>query len=177
LQTKASEDGVVVSLPDEALDKVAKVVVLDVAGELKVEKVLPRQDKNGNIKLGANLANIDNPSYGDKTRLENVGRERHIGYWLDSRTTVQWDFKVDKPGEFDVFATYASVADSSFDLDFSGEKLSCDVSKTGGYRDFKEVKLGTVEISKAGKNTVTVKPGKNWKPVNLRMIVIKLKQK
>ena len=60
LETMASEDGVVISLPAEATDQYASVLVLNVDGVLEVTTNLPTLGKNGRLLLTSDRAFIHN---------------------------------------------------------------------------------------------------------------------
>ena len=53
---------------------------------------------------------------------------------------------------------------------------SVEVASTGGYGNYKNVSLGTIEISEPGTYPVQVIPEpENWQPMNVRKLELKLK--
>ena len=176
LKTVSDKTGVSVILPAKALDKVDTVIVLKVKGLLNVEKILPKQDGSGTVVLTAAEAYIHN-AHGTDTKLEGKNDKRNIGYWTDARSWIQWEFMIDRPGKFEVFAEIAMQDDVSGLRIISGDqKLKATVTSTGGYQKFKTVKLGEITIEGTGEKSIQVKPIKNkWKPINFRNLTLKRK--
>ena len=72
-----------------------------------------------------------------------------------------------------MFASVASVSPSVFDLTIAQKKISCAIAATGSYDKFEQVRLGTVEIDKAGEYSLKVNPRKKkWAPINLQSIAL-----
>jgi len=170
LKAKVTDEGVVVDVPAEPLDAVNTVVVLEVKGELDIEKILPGQAADGSLTLPAALAEIR----GGGPQVETIDGQPNIGWWTNARDSVAWSFKVDKPGRFNVSAVVATPAQSSkFEVVAGDQKLSAQVSSTGSYQTFKAVQLGTIEI-KQGPCELSIRPLRDgWQAINLRSVVLK----
>jgi alpha-L-fucosidase len=168
------EDGVLLKVAGQAPDAIDTVIVLEIEGELEVEKVLPKQAEDGTITLGAALADIHNPGYGEHAQVETIEDEANIGYWVDERTWIEWKFKVVKTGKFDVFAEIACSAKRSwFDVICGESKFTAWAPDTGDYREFVTVRVGQIEITEEGVNSLAIKPVKGkWSAINLREIVL-----
>jgi alpha-L-fucosidase len=168
LKAKSGGDGVTISVPAEALDPIATVVVLDVKGKLDIEKVLPGQAADGTLTLAADLADIHG-----QAQVETIDGQSSIGWWTNAGDSVSWSFKVSKPGRFDVTATVATpAARSKFEIVAGDQKLAAEVASTGSYQTFKTVKLGTLDLKK-GSTELSVKPVHDgWQAINLRSIVL-----
>jgi alpha-L-fucosidase len=173
LRTTVSDEGVIVEVPKTPLDEVDTVVVLKVKGALNIEKKFPKQNADGAVLLPAELADIHNRGYGVHAKIETGYGKPNIGFWTDERAWVEWQFRIDKPETFEVFASVASVSPSVFDLTVAQKKISCAVAATGSYDKFEQVRLGTVEIDEAGEYSLKVNPRKKkWSPINLQSIVL-----
>ena len=174
LRTTETADGIAVDVPAEPLDPIDTVVVLEVAGELDIEKVLPRQANDGTLTLPAVLADLHNPGYGNHLQVESRYGKPNIGFWTDPRAWVSWQFKVDRSGSFDVLAEIATPAQSSrFTVAVGGKTLNVEATDTGGYDRFTTVRLGAVDLG-AGIQELRVRPVRDaWQPINLRDIVLK----
>lgn len=174
LQTTATDNGVVVSVPPEPLDSINTVIVVQIAGRLEIEKVLPAQAADGTLTLAALLADIHNPN-GGNTQVEDIDGQPNIGYWTNDRSWIGWGFKIDKPGRFDVLATLATLANGSeLELIAADAKLTVEVPNTGSYQSFRTVTLGTIELAEQGAYELSVRPIRGrWQPINLRSIVLK----
>ena len=169
LKTTASEDGLVVELPKAPLDEIDTVIVLKVKGALKIERILPKPNAEGNVVLQAKMADI----HGGQAKIETKNGRQNIGFWLDERTSVQWQFKIDKPGTFKIAADVASVSPSVFDLTVAGKTTPCELAATGSYDKFDKVRLGTVKIDKAGVHLLKIVPRRTkWAPINIRSIIL-----
>jgi alpha-L-fucosidase len=174
LKTQATDEGVVITLPAQALDPIATVVVVPLSGELKVEKQLLTQAADGTIVLSAIQANIHNFN-GSDARVEEKGGIPNIGFWTASGVTVDWEFKITKPGRFDIVASAACASEKSqFQILVDNQKLNASITSTGGYDSFADQKLGQVEIKTAGEYLLQIKPDKNaWAPINIRSLTLK----
>jgi alpha-L-fucosidase len=170
LKATAGEAGLTIEVPAEPLDAIDTVIVLEVKGKLDIEKVLPGQEADGSMVLPAPLAEI----HGGGAQVESKGGQANIGYWTNSRDWVSWQFKLEKPGRFDVMATVATPAESSkFEVAVGEQKLAAQVAKTGDYETFKTVKLGEVRLEK-GTYELSIKPVRDqWQAINLRSVVLK----
>ncbi|HXF09322.1 MAG TPA: alpha-L-fucosidase [Desulfuromonadaceae bacterium] len=170
LRTSNTEDGVLISVPREAPDRISSTIVMEIAGGPQVETVGLRQQDDGTMVLPAADAEL----HGTVFRYESDSLLDDIGYWVNPADWADWSVKMTKPGRFDVSAMIAAPAASSFDLSVGGQTLHCTGPVTGNYVTFQPVKLGTIEVSAAGKTSVAVHPVKDgWQPMNLRSITLK----
>ena len=169
-----NEEGVAVDLPAEPLDAVDTVVVLEVEGELIVEKTLPRQANDGTMALMAATADIHTENNSQAAQVEDIGGKSSIGWWTDSRTWVGWKFKMDKPGTYDVVAEIACQSGScKFEVKVGDSKWQVTPQNTGSYQSFRTYKIGKVEIAKAGTKLLEIRPVRSsWSPINLRSVVL-----
>ena len=168
------EDGVLLKVGGEAPDEIDTVIVMEIEGELEVEKVLPRQAKDGTMILIAALADIHNPGYGEHAQVETKNKKTNIGYWVDERAWVEWKFKIGKTGKFDVFGEIACPAENSrFEVICGDSRFTAWAPDTGDYERFARVHLGQIEIAENGINALAIKPVKGkWSAMNLREIVL-----
>ena len=175
LKTVSDDSGVTVLMDGKGADEIDTVIVLKVAGPLQVEKVLPKQDKTGTLKLGAAQADIHNPGYGAHAKVETKEGKMNIGYWTDARVWLEWELMIDRPGKFEVFAEVAlQEAKAEFNIRLGDQKLSVSVSSTGGLDRFVKVKLGELTIADSGEHTIRLRPEReHWQPINLRNLTLK----
>lgn len=169
LKARSTEDGVVVTVPAKALDPIDTIVVLDVNGQVEVEKVLPKQAQDGTMELPVMLAEIHGGA-----QVEDIDGKPNIGFWTSQETWIHWDFEITRPGRFTVTAQIACPGDSKFEITVGDEKLTAQAPNTGDYHAFKTLTLGPLSIDKAGKCQLSVKPvAGRWTAINLRDIVLK----
>jgi alpha-L-fucosidase len=171
LKTETVDEGIKVYLPKKPLDAIDSVVVLKVDGKLLVQKVLPKQTSDGTLTLSADMADIHN-RMGSDAKVETKDGIGNIGYWTDNGVWVEWSFRIDKPGRFEITAEIAIEAPKSqFEIISGEQKQTASIVSTGGYDKFKKVTLGQITFSKAGEYKLQIKPAANeWSPINLRTI-------
>ncbi len=158
-----------VAVGPAAPDKICSVVVLEVQGDLNVETPLPTQDASGKITLNA----ADAVCSGEEVKTEERDGQTNIGFWTNPEDSIQWEFKVTKPGKFTVSAEIAAPESGRFEVRVGTEKLDATAPKTGDYGKFQKVTPGELTISATGKNALTVKPvADGWHPMNLRSITL-----
>jgi len=172
LAFEKTADGVLVSVPETAPDAFDTVIVLEVEGPLAVHKILPRPGADGSVLLGAELADIHNPGYGEHAQVETKYGAPSIGYWLDSRAWVEWPFEMDRTGEYEAVASFAApAAGSRVTVSIGEQKIEVEVPATGGYAEFEDVSIGRFRFDETGRHALAVRPvEKDWKAVNLRSV-------
>ncbi len=174
LNAAAVEDGVLLTVPSAALDPIATVIVLDVTGELRAEKLLPRQAEDGTMALTAPLCEIHDAGGGQTPQIETKYGKPSVGVWLDDRDWIEWAFTIHRPGQFVVTADMASTGTSRFTVKVAGRSLTVQTPNTGGYEKFKTVKLGEITIEKAGACRIELRPERGaWSPINVKVITLK----
>jgi alpha-L-fucosidase len=172
LPVSQNEEGVTVTLPAEAPDKIASVVVLEISGPADVVYTFP-QAADGSVKLPA----IDATIHGSTARHDSAMGNENIGFWSDIKDWVDWNLSVKKAGEFDVEVTYAcnnADAGSEFTVEVAGKKLTGKVEGTGGWTKLVTKNLGRIEIA-AGRHTLAVRATTMPKGavMDLRSVVLK----
>jgi hypothetical protein len=88
---------------------------------------------------------------------------------------VEWSFKVDQPGQYEILAELAVEQERShFSVESAGQQKSVEVLSTGSYYRYVKKPLGMISIDQAGKYTLSIKPDKDaWQPINLRKLELK----
>ncbi len=170
LTTAASDDGVTITLPATAPDRISSTVVVKVKGELKVEALGLAQAADGSLTLPAPEAVL----HGSALRYESSKEHDNIGFWTNPDDWVEWQIKVTKPGKFEVSALIASMGTGAFQVVTGDQKLRGTGPNTGDYTKFQTVTLGTLELKSQGRTSIAVRPIKEgWSPINLRSIQLK----
>jgi alpha-L-fucosidase len=194
LPVENRENGATVKLPAEAPDKIDSVVVLEIEGKADVEPALLSQDNRGVVELPAGEAML----HGDSLRCQGDSAGENIGFWTNPKDWASWEFKINRPGRFDVELTFACepgsagseygvtlLADEQIPaairsrkrmvVTLSAQKLSGKVESTGGWEKFVAVKLGTITITRSGRQVLSVKPTKmpHGAVMNLKSITLK----
>ncbi|EMI44052.1 glycosyl hydrolase [Rhodopirellula sp. SWK7] len=172
LETEATEDGVLVSLPKTAPDSIASVIAVKVSGPIETVAVTPTPDRKGQLVLTADTSYINNNEGSREATVREHDGIPHVGYWLDDQASVQWDIKITQPGSYAVSATLSVEGDNTtFLVGPMGGQIEATVPSTGGYGKYVERSLGTLQFDEAGETIIQVKPvaGK-WQPMNLRQL-------
>jgi len=155
LAVTRSGDNVLVKVPAEAPDPIDTVVVLVIEGDAEVVVAAPGQAADGSIELHAR----DAVCHGGNVRYESGDGKDNIGFWTNPNDWVSWDFTLAKPGSFELEITYAAYAGctSQYVVGVADRELAGQVKVTGSWTSFETQKLGSVELAKTGRHTLTVK--------------------
>lgn len=149
LETQHIDAGIVVSLPERAPDTISSVVVMNVRGALEIETVLPSFQIKGSLRLTADMAYIHNNEGSNDARIGQHDGISHIGYWTDDKAWIEWTFKINKPGTYEILAEFSVENEKSeFRIGFPGKERSIEVRSTGGYGNYVKKSLGTFVIKK-----------------------------
>ena len=177
LETRKHDSGITVSLPAQAPDEINSVVVLKVRGALDIEIALPRPSKDGSLILSADSAYLHNNEGTRDVRVQDRDEGANIGYWTDAQAWVEWSFRIDKPGEYEVLAELAIEQESTrFRMVLPDQQKAVELASTGGYGNYVVKSLGGISFDKAGVYTLQIKPAPDgWQPINLRQLELKLR--
>ncbi len=109
-------------------------------------------------------------------RVQGEAEDANLGYWTDAEAWVEWSFKIDKLGQYEVRAELAiQEAKTRFRLVLPSQQKTVELSSTGGYGNYVTKSLGQFSFDKAGEYTLQMRPVTNaWQPINLRHIELKL---
>jgi alpha-L-fucosidase len=167
LATANNDEGVAISLPATAPDKISSTVVVQLNSAPNVAPASIQQTADGSVWLAASDANL----HGGTIQYEVGGPRDNVGFWTDPNDWVDWDYKIARPGKFTVSAVIAAPVATDFQISVAGQTLNGAAPVTGDYVVFKTVDLGVVEIASVGSVTLAVHPVKTgWQPMNLKSI-------
>jgi alpha-L-fucosidase len=167
LTAKNGPDGLSITLPAAAPDKISSTVVLEIKGAPDVQPMPILQSHNGTVSLPAIEARL----HGDTVQCESSGPLGNIGYWFNPDDWADWDFKVNTPGKFTITADIATPALTAFEISVAGQTYRSASPVTDNFNTYQTVTLGVVEIPAAGMITLAVHPVRDgWHPMNLKAI-------
>jgi alpha-L-fucosidase len=166
-QVSAGLDSLRLQLPAAAPDARDTVIALDIQGDLEVDPSLMQQP-DGTVTLPAALAEMHNASEAGM-RLDSRGV---IERWVNKDEWLSWEFKMHRPGAFDVVAItseqkYGKGWDGGHTVVVSvaGQELRSTMKNDGreensanAYWPYVISKIGKVAIGKPGKLSLTLKP-------------------
>ena len=170
LATSSDANGVTISVPSPAPDKISSTVVLQIKGVPEVVATPICQESDGAVRLMASEAELHGG-----LQYESGGGKDNIGFWTNPEDSANWTFKIDWPGKFKVSAEIAAEASGKFEILVGEQKLSGTSPATKDFTKFKRSNLnGTLDLA-AGSVTLTVKPvAEGWQPMNLRSLTLQL---
>jgi alpha-L-fucosidase len=174
LEFEKSPEGVVLEVPDKALDPNATVIKLEIVGEPKVAATFIKPSEDGSVQLVAALADFPAPAKGGTPRFQEGETGNEVGYWDNPESSVSWDFTGAKPGEYEVLAEVSGIKDAQMIVEFGDQKLTAPVANTKNYINYKIQSLGKIRIADDGKQVIVIKPDPtNWTAFNLRKVTLK----
>jgi alpha-L-fucosidase len=162
--------GLSLRLPPQPDNEHATVVVLDIEGTPVVSETLGtiQQSADGSATLTAAEAETHG-----QLHLEGPDESPNIGFWVNPADTLSWDLAVSRPGSYRVKAELAAMGDSQVAVRVGGQSVTAHTPRTGDYKTYQTVDLGTVELPAKGKTTVGLEPVKErWSPINVRKVVL-----
>jgi len=159
---------VLINVGKKAPDPIDTVIVLSLEGKPDVDNTI-RQNPKGGVELQTGEADI----YGNNARYYTGATVRHGDYitgWISLEDWLSWEFRIDRPGAFDVEIMYAcnkNNSGSTFAVAVAGQELTGKVKPSftsetfrGGPNDFTSDKIGKITLTEPGIYTLSVKPEK-----------------
>jgi len=98
------------ALPSRPPDRKISVVVLELAGKADADPA-PLQQGDGAIRLQTHLAQVHCP---DSAAPITISRGGVADYWVSTKNSLSWSFKVFEPGLFRVEVVVARAKDKNF---------------------------------------------------------------
>ena len=174
LEVNQSDDCVAIKVPAAAPDKIASVVVAEIAGEPEVVPHVTTQAADGTVRLPA----VEAVVHGETARYESGDGKDNIGFWTNAQDWVSWEVTVKAPGKFEVEVAYAcenGSEGSTFAVGVLDQQVKGKVEATGAWNKFVDRKLGTLRLPGSGRFTITVKPESKPKfaVMNLKAVTLK----
>ncbi|MCB1202919.1 MAG: hypothetical protein KDN18_01570 [Verrucomicrobiae bacterium] len=115
------------------------------------------QSIDGTVQLDAKSAT----TYAEALRYEPKPEKNCLGFWKLEEDWAEWVFDVSVPGKFEVVLHYGSGAGDVGNraaILLNEHTLEFDIADTGGFQNWKELKLGTVELNTKGVNKLAIVP-------------------
>ncbi len=115
------------------------------------------QSIDGTIELLAKSAT----TYAEALRYEPQSGKDCLGYWQHPEDWAEWVFDVSAPGTFDVVLHYGcgnGSAGGRAALLLNEHTFEFPIEDTGGFQNWRELKLGTVELKAKGESKLALVP-------------------
>ena len=148
----------IISLPKSSANTETTVVVRT-KGQPHIPK-RPRvikQSADGSITLPAH----EGVTHGKMLRYEPQPHKNTIGYWVNVKDWCEWHCQIEQPGRFEVYVLQGcgkGQGGSEVAVTIGKQKLRFTVEDTGHFQNFKDRKIGSVVISKSGKQALQIRP-------------------
>jgi hypothetical protein len=115
------------------------------------------QSIDGTIHLDAKTAT----TYAKEMRYEPKPEKNCLGYWKHQEDWAEWVFDVSAPGEFDLTLYYgcgSGSEGSKVAVLLNDQTLEFSVEDTGGFQNWRELRLGKVALNTKGENKLAIVP-------------------
>lgn len=115
------------------------------------------QSIDGTIHLEAKTAT----TYAKEMRYEPKAEKNCLGYWKQKEDWAEWVFDVSDPGEFDLTLHYGCGSGnegSKVAVLLNDQTMEFSVEDTGGFQNWREIKLGKVNLKVKGENKLAIVP-------------------
>jgi alpha-L-fucosidase len=148
---------VLVSLPARSLDENDTVVVLEIAGQPKVDPPLVTQDTDSPF----NLDYLTAVTAGKAVKRFNPEGDFYISKWTGPDDSITWHLLVSQTGSYGLRIRYAARNEwrqGRYSVAVGPQSLTGLVTPTGEGFQYRTFELGTVKISEAGQCTVRIQP-------------------
>lgn len=150
-----------VSLPPRMPDSSDTVVILRLAGPLKVMPPLVSVGSDAPFHLDY----LNAVTAGKAIKRFNRKGKFFISRWTGPRDSISWHLLISQTGSYKVRLTYAARSEwkgGGYSVTMGARLLSGVVEPTGEDFDYKTVTLGTVTLPQAGAVTVRIQPAGSY---------------
>jgi alpha-L-fucosidase len=149
--------GIVLSVPAEAPDQTASVVVLTLDGAPDPQPWLVSPARDGTLRFGVESCEIET-RFEQRAKKENALGHVFLTRWTRADDVPYWKFSIPRPGRYAVSVTYGASRRSegaAFYVEAGAARVSGRVENTTNDWVFKTFPLGEIELP-AGEQTLRV---------------------
>jgi hypothetical protein len=133
--------------------------------DLKSVELLPTHEGESTLEQAADgsvtLLAKDATTWSTTMRYESKPEKNCLGYWTDPEDFAEWEFKLAKPGRYQVVVSHGCSADnqgSEVAVKVGSEEKKFTVKDTGGFQKWQDVVVGEIEIKQPGVQRLVVDP-------------------
>ena len=168
INTPNLKANVPVTLPANAVNTHSSVLVLEIEGKVKVNALMsmPQQGSDRSVNFVADDAKLSGPNL--KLETSYVHKDySNLGYWTNTQAAAVFSANIHtpgkaqaggvvtrKPGRYSVYLEYATANGCGGDLlltTVKNQKVKAQIKATGGWSNYKRIKIGEIVLKKAGK--------------------------
>jgi len=114
-------------------------------------------DASGRVELHARTADV----HGVMLRFEPMPHKDTLGYWVRADDWAEFHFTIDRPGTYQLRVWQGcgnGSGGSEVDFECGDQTLKMVVEETGGFQEFRQREIGKLELSRAGRHRIAVRP-------------------
>lgn len=118
---------------------------------------------SANADASVTLAAHDSVTHGQLIRYEPQPHKNTVGYWANEKDWCEWHFYLDEPGSFDLHILQGcgkGQGDSEVAVTVGKQTVEFVVEDTGHFQNFKDRKIGRVELAGPGLYTLQIRAKK-----------------
>lgn len=146
-----------ITLPKSATTP--STIVIETVGppQLLTKPFITKAGSNGEFLLPAHHAIV----HGKLLRYEPQPHKNTVGYWADEKDWCEWQIEAQEPGKYEVHILQGCGKDhggSEVQISIGKSELTFAVEDTGHFQKFKDRNVGTLTITKAGRQSLKVVP-------------------
>ena len=137
-------------------------IIIETSGQSRILNLPSVISESNN---GVILAAHHGMTFGQLLRYEPQPHKNTIGYWANEKDYCEWFFYIDKPGKFDMHILQGcgkGHGGSQVHAIIGDQRVQFKVEDTGHFQNFKDRKIGQVELA-AGSHKLRMKPIKKAK--------------
>jgi len=115
------------------------------------------QATDGSVTLAAKTADV----HGVMVRYEPLPHKNTLGFWVRADDWVSWEFDINQPQTFRVEILQGcgtGSGGSQVEFAVGDQKLMVTIEETGGFQNFVHREIGTMNLDKRGRHTLTARP-------------------
>lgn len=157
---RSDENKLKIYLPDESVDDINSVVVLEINGEPDVDPLIITQKEFEPVLLDYITASTSGKAV---KRFNRKGEEErfHISKMQGPDDIIEWHVDIKTPGLYDILITYAAIPgweDCTYIIKAGEERVEGKVISTEGWYEYKTEKAGQLKIPKNGSRIIKLFP-------------------
>ncbi len=114
-----------------------------------------KQSRDGTVQLWAK----DATTWSQNMRYEPKPEKNCLGFWTELQDFAEWEFKMEKPGKYQVALHQGSnPGGSEVVVQFGEQQLKFTVPSTGDFHKHQPVSVGQIMVDKQGTYRLAIKP-------------------
>ncbi len=151
------ENRLLISLPENPVDEINSVVVLEISGKPEIDPMIIEQEKNKPISLDYLTATTT----GNTVKRYNRKGEFHISKMQGPEDIIKWQININTTGMYDLFITYATSPEwenSKYIVKTDLEQIISIIKPSDEWYEYRTEKIGRFNFTETGSTIVQIHP-------------------